>query len=526
MNPKAVLKHQHPYSLEQARKIRQCLIMEPDYEKRVDFLNELVETFQSRSGEILRYIANDYRIMVRDDQLWNDFDDDSWVGQVFSCGRAWGKTWAGSPACIEYAMQHPDARIGLIAPTFGMGRTNMLEGSSGIIQQSPRGFKPKYNRSDGTLEWPNGATAKLFSAENGDRIRGENFNYIWVDEFCFCKFTGKDDDFWKMAKMALRKGRSPKYTITTSPRPIKAIKDLYEQSKLPNSPIRFRTGTTYDNYALPKSFIKEIELEKGTALYNQEILGMILDENLGAIFQLEDIKRLDLLGYGDDPDDFDIRLAELVDDMEQIVIGVDPNVIEDIDSDETGIVICGRKGSRGYVFRDESRRGKISDIYAHICKMYHLYKADAVVVEVNNGGDFIPTAIFNIDPYVVVKSVHASRSKKARAEPIGLLYERGLIYHVGVFRELEAQMTGYNPQIDKKSPDRMDALVWAMVQLFPKTMRGLYSDMSDTPDTDPYKRPDKKEVEDLYKDLADSGDYQMGGFDEHEDLDDYGLDFY
>lgn len=430
-------------------------------------------------------------------------------------------TWAGSPACIEYAMQHPNSRIGLIAPTFGMGRTNMIEGSSGIIKLSPKGFKPKYNRSDGTLTWPNGATAKLFSAENGDRIRGENFNYIWVDEFCFCKFTGQDDDFWKMAKMALRAGNCPKYTITTSPRPIKALRELYELSKRPNSNVLFHTGTTFDNYSLPQSFIDEIKLDEGTSLYNQEVLGMILEENAGAIFTNENILRVELDAHGEDPDKYNDRLEKLINSMDSIVVGVDPNVVEDISSDETGIVICGRKNDKGYVFKDASSRGKIKDVYRTVVKMYYRYNADAVVVETNNGGDFIPAAIYNIDPMVVVEKVFASRGKRARAEPIGLLYERQKIYHVGIHQDLEVQMTDYNPQVHTKSPDRMDALVWAFTKLFPASMRGLFNTESVA---EVYKSPKKKhEVTDLYEDFYKQAEQDNDPYNLHnsdEDMED------
>lgn len=443
----------HPYDLKTARWIREKFILEEDTEKRDLFLADLIEMFGKRASDVLAYIGNDYRVLIRDDQMHPEYSDRTWNGLVFCCGRAYGKTYCGAPAVIDYAIDHPNARIGLIAPTFGMGRTNMIEGSSGILQISPKGFKPTYNKSDGSLTWPNGATAKLFSAENGDRVRGENLHFLWADEFCFFKFTNGDDDVWKMAKMALRAGRDPKYIITTSPKPISQIKELNELSKKPRSKVIFRTGTTFDNYSLPQSYIDEVKLGEGTSLYNQEILGMILEENTNALFTMENIKRIELDVAGENYDDYDNRLQKLIESMDSIVIGVDPNVVEDIKSDETGITVCGRKGDKGYVFKDASRRGKISDIYKTVIELYYTYRADAIVVETNNGGDFIPNAIFNIDPYVVVEKVFASRGKRARAEPIGLLYERGKIYHVGIHRELESQMTEYNPQVHSKSPD-------------------------------------------------------------------------
>lgn len=497
-NTLAAKPYEHPYDLKTARWMRKNFIFQKSPEKRQEFLEQLSLTFGAQAPEILEYMSNDYRIYIRDEQLWPDFEDTSWIGAIWSCGRAFGKTWCGSPAIIEYAMQHAGCRIGLFAPTFGMGKTNMVEGASGILKLSPKGFKPKYNKSEGSLTWPNGATAKIFSAENGDRVRGENFHIIWADEYCFFKFTGDDRDLWKMGKMALRAGKDPKFIITTSPKPIKELKDLYEQSKKENSKIKFVTGTTYDNYALPQSYIDEIDSLKGTSLYNQEVLGMILDENPSAIFTMDNILRIDLDNFNDDPEKYNERMQKLINSMDKIVVGVDPNVVEDITSDETGITICGRKGDKGFVFKDASRRGKISEIYEDIVRYYHQFRAECVVVETNNGGDFIPAAIYNIDPMVVVEKVFASRGKRARAEPIGLLYERKKIYHIGIHRDLESQMCEYNPTVHSKSPDRMDSLVWSFTYLFPSSMVGLFD--SDAT-SEMFRRDEDKKKVNILNDL-------------------------
>ena len=456
--------YEHPYDMNTARWIRNQFIFQEDEKKRKKFLEDLSISFGAKSAEILRYIAQDYRVFIRDDQMCPDFEDTSWTGAIWSCGRGFGKTFSGAPATIEYAMQYHGCRIGLLAPTFGMGKTNMVEGSSGIIGLSPDGFKPKYNKSEGSLTWPNGSTAKIFSAENGERVRGENFHFIWADEFCFFKFTGDDKDLWKMGKMALRSGNDPKYIITTSPRPIKALKDLYIAAQKRGSNLRFTTGTTFDNYSLPQSFIDEVKLGEGTSLYNQEILGIILDENPNALFTTENIIRIDLESGCKDDGDYNNKLTTLVNSMDRIVIGVDPNVVENIDSDETGVVVAGRKGDRGYIFKDASRRGKISEIWQMVVDLYHTYQADAIVVETNNGGDYIPTAIYNIDAMVKVEKVFASRGKRARAEPIGILYERKKVSHVGIHRDLESQMCEYNPQVHQKSPDYLKS-VWRIKKL-------------------------------------------------------------
>lgn len=363
-------------------------------------------------------------------------------------------TWAGSPATIEYAIENPGCHIGLLAPTFNMGKSNMIENASGILELSPKGFKPVYNKSEGSLTWPNGSTARLFSAENGGRVRGQNFNFLWADEWCFFKYPKESaNNLWTMAKMALRKGDRPKSIITTSPMPVKHLRELHKESLKENSRVIFHTGTTFENYSLPQDYIDDVLSICGTRLYNQEILGQILEDNDDAIFTMADIKRKILDTNDDDLDHYNEKFEALIKSMDELVIAVDPHVVEDPDSDETGITICGRKGKYGYVFKDASRRGRISGIYEYIVDLYHFYLVDSVIIETNNGGDVIPTLIANIDPMVRTKTVFASKGKRARAEPIGALYERGLIHHVGIFPTLEAQMCGYNPQVDKKSPD-------------------------------------------------------------------------
>lgn len=486
----------HPYSLEKARWIREKFVMEKDAKKRTDFLMELSESFGTKGAEVLNYIANDYRVFVRDDQLWPDFEDDSWNTCVWSCGRAYGKTFCGVPAAIEFAIQYPGTHMGLLAPSFAMARGNMVLGASGIIKLSPPGFKPTFNKSEGSLKWPNGSTAQIFSSENGDRVRGQNLGFILADEFAFFKFSGDDKDLWKMSKLALRAGKSPKSIITTSPKPINELKELHKQSKKKGSKVIFKTGTTFDNYTLPQSYIDEVKLDEGTSLYNQEILGMILDENPNAIFDLANIKRVNLDDQGMDPDEYDKRYKKLLDSMNEIVVSVDPHVSEEVDSDLTGITVLGRKGSKGYIFEDFSKRGKLKTIYEDIVKYYYKYNADCIVAEVNQGGDLIQSMIHNVDEMVPVEKVFASKGKKSRAEPIGLLYERGQIYHVGVHRELESEMCEYNPTVSKKSPDRMDSMVWGLTKLFPNKSVGMFSNGSVTESFD--LRTNKTKQSNLY----------------------------
>ena len=190
-------------------------------------------------------------LILKDDQVCSDFENPEWKGTVYLAGRSYGKKVLGAASVLEYIKQYPNSRIGLLAPTLEMGRTDMIECALGILEQCPEHLKPEYNRKSATIKFADGSEIKLFSSEDGgSRVRGENFNYIWADEFNYFKFSAGDDDLWKMAKMALREGKFPKFLITTSGEPVQELKDLSQSSD-----IRFRYGTALDNTALPASYI-------------------------------------------------------------------------------------------------------------------------------------------------------------------------------------------------------------------------------------------------------------------------------
>lgn len=377
--------------------------------------------------------------------------DREWLTWLILAGRGFGKTRTGAEWVRDYAQAQPGSRIALVAPTAADARDTMVEGESGIMAICPPWNMPKYEPSKRRLTWPDGTLATLFSAEEPERLRGPQHHAAWCDEMCAWDNV---QDTWDMLAFGLRLGMRPQVCITTTPKPFALLKEIMAQATT-----RTTRGSTRDNAAnlAPAFMDKIIKRYEGTRLGRQELEAEILDDNPGAIFQFDDIKtnRVDVN-----------QAIELMGQCDDIVVGVDPNASDTEDSDECGIVVAGRIGDEGYVFSDRSTKGKPSVWAKAVVNAYDQWKANTVVPEVNNGGDMVVHTIHTIDKSVKVLAVRATRGKQTRAEPIAALYEQGRIHHVGVFPELERQMTEYNPTVDKKSPDRMDALVWAMSKLF------------------------------------------------------------
>lgn len=265
-------------------------------------------------------------------------------------------------------------------------------------------------------------------------------------------------DAYDQAMLGLRLGKNPQTFISTTPRPIKIIKTLL------NDPRTFVTrGSTYDNkYNLAAAFLEEIVTKyEGTRLGRQELNAELLDDNPNSLWKRDRIDQLRVSGF---PDDF-----------KRIVVALDPAVTSKEDSCETGIIVAGlARNNEGYILEDCTMHGT-ADAWASIAiKTYHKWQADLIIGEANNGGDLIEALIRSKDQMVNYKKVHASRGKTKRAEPVAALYEQGRVHHVGSFPELEDQMLAWNPSIpddEQDSPDRMDALVWALSGLMLKPIK-------------------------------------------------------
>lgn len=400
-------------------------------------------------------LGYDWQLFARDDQLPPECKNDGvwYTIWLILAGRGWGKTRTGAEFVRLNVETGLAGRIALIGPTAADVRDVMIEGDSGILATAPPYFRPTYEPSKrGRLTWPNGAVAYSYSAEEPERLRGPQHDLAWGDELAsWARLT----DTWDMLMFGLRLGKRPRVAITTTPKPVPLLREIMAR---PTTVIS--KGTTYDNRTnLAESFFDDvIKRYEGTRLGRQELEAEILDDNPNGLWspKLIEDKRV--------PASEAERLLSLCD---RVCVGVDPAVTSKKDSAETGVIVAGRAGDIGFVFTDDSIRGT-PDEWAQVCvAAFHKWRADRIVPEVNNGGDLVETVIRTKDKNIKVHAVRATRGKIVRAEPIAALYEQGRIHHVGSFEKLEDQMVNYNPLFaDRLSPDRLDALVWALSWLF------------------------------------------------------------
>lgn len=320
----------------------------------------------------------------------------------------------------------------------------MVEGDSGILSVC-KVNRPNYEPSKRRITWPNGAIATTYSADEPERLRGPQHDASWCDEPGAWKYA---TDAWDMMMFGLRLGDNPRVVATTTPRPIQLVRDI---RALPGTVIT--RGRTADNAAnLAPQFLEQIVGKyEGTRLGRQELDGELLDDVPGALWQRQQLE------------DLRVKVApELI----RLVIAIDPAMTSGEKADETGMIAAG-KGIDGhaYILKDLSCRLSPDAWASRAVNAYIDMKADRIIAEVNNGGDLVGQVIHTIDPNVAYKAVHASRGKRVRAEPIAALYEQGKVHHVGPFPQLEDQQCTFVPDDFDGSPDRVDALVWALTEL-------------------------------------------------------------
>jgi len=375
-----------------------------------------------------------------------------WRTWLIMAGRGFGKTRTGAETVIDRVRRGVSKRVGLIAPTAADARDVMVEGESGILACSPPDFRPIYEPSKRRITWPNGAVATLYSAEEPDRLRGPQHDLIWADEPAAWKYP----ETWDMAMFGLRLGQDPRVIATTTPRPTRMIRDLVAD---PSTAVT--RGTTYENARnLAPAFLDTIVKKyEGTRLGRQELNGEILDDNPGALWKRSVIENLRVREH-----------PHLI----RIVAGVDPAVTSDPQSAETGIVVAGiAADGHCYVLADASLQGSPLTWATAVKRVYDVHRVDRVIGEQNNGGELVEANVRTVDPLISYKGVWASRGKQTRAEPISSLYEQGRVHHVGMFPVLEDQMCDWAPDSGDRSPDRMDALVWALTALTQKPQSGV-----------------------------------------------------
>lgn len=416
----------------------------------------VAEALRSLSDEDSKRLFYDWEFWRRDEQTPPPGD---WITWLILAGRGFGKTRTAAEWVRAKAESVPGCRIALVNDTAADTRDVMVEGASGIIAISPPWFKPVFEPSKRRVTWPNGSRAILYAAEAPDLLRGPEHHFAWCDEPAKWKNLRKRDieggTAWDNLMMGLRAGAKPQCVASTTPRPIKWVKDIVSDKTAVVT-----RGSSYDNRAnLPDSYFSAIISKyEGTRLGRQELNAEILEDNPNALWSRDLIERN--------------RMSSAPCAMRRIVVSVDPAVTSHEDSDETGIIVAGLgMDGRGYVLDDRSISDKPEKWARRVVETFHEFKCDRIIGEVNNGGDLIEAMLRVVDRTVPFKAVHASRGKVTRAEPISAMYEKGLVSHVGFFPYLEDQMADWNPASDQ-SPDRIDALVWALWYLFKSSSDG------------------------------------------------------
>jgi phage terminase large subunit-like protein len=373
-----------------------------------------------------------------------------WIYWLILAGRGAGKTRAGAEAVREWSKTF--AFVNLIGATHDDVRDIMVLGESGLLAICPPEERPEYTRASSRLSWPNGAVSLLFSAEEPDRLRGKQHMKLWLDEVAAWRYP----DAFEQALLGLRLGDKPQVVITTTPRPIKLIKQLVEDK---NTIVT--RGSTFDNeHHLAAAFLQRIAARyQGRTIGRQELFAEIVEEAPGALWTRALIERQ--------------RLApsETSAEYSEVVIGVDPPAKSGASADECGIIVVG-KTSQGaiHVLADLTSQGDTPGKWAaRVGAAFRRFKANRVVAEINNGGEMVVEVLRQSDPNLAVRAVTATRGKFLRAEPVATAYERGIVHHLGAFEKLEDQLCTLTPDFDARiagfSPDRADALVWAIADL-------------------------------------------------------------
>jgi len=373
--------------------------------------------------------------------------DDDFVIWLLMSGRGFGKSLVGSTWLVKQALKFPGSEWAVFAPTFRDVRKTCLEGSTGVLKALGEDQLANYRRNELQIMLKNNSVIYGYSADQPERARGANLWGAWCDELGSWRYEAT----WHEGLVpALRKGEKPRIVVTTTPRPTKLIRDLFGRK---DGSVHITRGSTWEN-ALNLSATALAELKhryEGSRLGRQELEGELLEDIEGALWSRTVI------------DQYRVGKEE-VPNLTRVVVAIDPAVTSGDESDESGIVVVGHQGDHGYVLGDYSFRGTPDEVMRRALWVYREFKADCIVAEVNNGGDYIGRTLRAVDRNVPYKQVRASRGKTIRAEPISSLYEQGRMHHVGTLPELEDQLCTYVPGLSG-SPDRMDALVWAATEL-------------------------------------------------------------
>jgi phage terminase large subunit-like protein len=384
----------------------------------------------------------DWTVWARPKQLP---PDGAWRVWLILAGRGFGKTRTGAEFIRREVNAGKANHIALVGATAADVRDTMIEGESGLLRVFPPDQRPHYEPSKRRVTFHNGASASAYSADEPDRLRGPNHDLAWADELAAWRYS----DAWDQLMLGLRIGEHPRCVVTTTPRPVEVIRRLMTTK---DGTVHVTRGSTYENQKnLASAFIDEMRRRyEGTTLGRQELHAEILDDLEGALWQRTM---------------FDQNRVHQHTQLRRVVVAVDPATTSRSNSNETGIVVAGiGVDGKGYVLDDKTIRGTPDEWGRAAVSAYHTYQCDRIVAEANQGGDMVRHTLMTVDRNAPIKLVHASRGKRTRAEPVAALYEQGKVHHVGYLSALEDQMCNWVPDLSD-SPDRLDALVWALTEL-------------------------------------------------------------
>lgn len=390
-----------------------------------------------------RALWHAWEVWARPDQLPPGGD---WTVWLLLGGRGAGKTRAGAEWIRRQA--RAPIRIALVGETLADVRDVMVEGPSGLLAIAPPHERPTWIGSKRRLEWPSGAVALAFSSEDPEALRGHQAHAAWSDEFAKWRHMAET---WDMLQFGLRLGDMPRQVVTTTPRPVPALRRLMADP----GTVTHKATTAANAAHLAPGFLRAIKRRyEGTRLGRQELDADLLEDNPHALWQRETIER---------------ARAATAPQLTRIVVAVDPPAASSPHADECGIVVAGRAGDgRAYVLADRSAGGLSPARWARrVADAFHAHEADRIVAEANQGGEMVEAVLRQVDPSLPVRLVRATRGKAVRAEPVAALYEQGRVAHVGVHARLEDQLCEFDPSAPghSGSPDRLDALVWALTDL-------------------------------------------------------------
>ena len=412
---------------------------------------QLTQFVAELPGPLAEALLADWSVWARPQQLP---PRTGWLTWLMLGGRGAGKTRAGAEWVHGMALgQKPFAsapceRIALIGETFQDAREVMVEGISGLLAIGRRCDRPVWQPSRRRLEWPNGAVAQVFSAADPEGLRGPQFDAAWSDELA--KWP-QPEATWDMLQFGLRLGTSPRQVVTTTPRPIPLLKRLMADPR--SAVVTMKTAENAANLA-PGFLEAVVDRYNGTRLGRQELDGELIEDRDDALWARDAI---------------DAARVVTAPRMTRVVVAVDPPATSGAKSAACGIVAAGLgEDGAAYVLADRTIGRATPEVWAdRAIGLYHALEADALIVEVNQGGEMVASVMREADPGVPVTPVRASRGKWTRAEPVALLYAQGRVKHVGVLPDLEDQMCNFVPggTSEGVSPDRIDALVWAVSAL-------------------------------------------------------------